>query len=332
MPREERRAPHSAPDVRRRDSQARDGTCVPIQGRGDAVQAIQEVTCLGSGKFPNRNICCEEVVENTMEGCRVGKGQGKGAKELDELGFKGGWMRTKSLQGSNNPARSLTLEVKTSFSICKQTHELCRRIPFKDHDQRNAKRVLCRVRAIKNKGQRLRSGPGGKIRVPVWAKLRPSLEDRLPACRKAADHADPHGCSQEKKTARLLFKNVSEVVRPNSVAVKEGTDPLSLQRLGLNHRRKEIDTAKETGTATNCHGRRESGVVIPDGFPAETGELAKNSRRRGGKAKFVPQATEEFGRDKKRTASKGETARENILRDSFQAGVKSIPVLLNPIR
>src|SRR5262245_43411285 len=110
MLREERRAPHSAPDVRRRDSQARDGTCVPVQSRGDAVQAIQEVTCLGSGEIPNRNICCEEVVENAMKGGRVRKRQGEGAKELDELGFKGEWMRTNALQGSNNLARGLALE------------------------------------------------------------------------------------------------------------------------------------------------------------------------------------------------------------------------------
>src|SRR5262245_59665909 len=206
-------------------------------------------------------------------------------------------MGTKALEGSNDPARGLTLEANTSFGICKQTHELCRRIPFKDHDQRNAKRVLSRVRAIKNKGQRLRSGPGRKIRISVWAKLHPSLEDRLPACREAANHTDAHGCSQEKKTAGLLFEDVAEIVRPNGVAIEEGTDPLSLQRLGLDHRRKEVDTTREAGTATNCHGRRKSGGVIPDSFPAKTGGLAENSRRRGGKAKFVPQATAEFGRD-----------------------------------
>src|SRR5262245_36436787 len=118
MPREERRVPHSMPDVRRGDSQARDGTCVPVQSRGDAVQAIQEVTCLGSGEFLNRNVCCEEVVEDTVERGRVGKGQGKGAKELDELGFKRGWMGTKALEGSNDPARGLTLEASTGFGVC----------------------------------------------------------------------------------------------------------------------------------------------------------------------------------------------------------------------
>ena len=37
MTRKERRAPYPTPDIRRRDSQARDGTRVPVQDRGNAV-------------------------------------------------------------------------------------------------------------------------------------------------------------------------------------------------------------------------------------------------------------------------------------------------------
>ena len=80
-----------------------------------------------------------------------------------------------------------------------------------------------------------------------------------------------------------------------------------------------MNTASLAGTTTDVHGRRKARVVIPDRFPAETGELIEHSGRPGrGKTEFVPQTAEEHGSDAERMALKCQTARENVLEDGFQ--------------
>src|SRR5690349_10679917 len=63
VPREKRRAPNALPDVRRRNTETRNGTDIPIQGRGDTAQGMQKATGLGSGKGRNRGIRGQKVHE-----------------------------------------------------------------------------------------------------------------------------------------------------------------------------------------------------------------------------------------------------------------------------
>jgi len=129
-----------------------------------------------------------------------------------------------------------------------------------------------------------------------------------------------------------LAQDVLKSGGPESVTSEKGADPLSLQSRCLGHRREEVETTRLAGTTTNVRGGGNARVVIPDSAPAKTSELIKLSRRRRGEAEFIPQTAEEQGGNTERTALKRQSARKNILRDSFQLVVEGSPVFLNPIR
>jgi hypothetical protein len=108
--RKERVAPNPMPDIRRRDSQAGEGTRIPVQDRGDAVQVIDVTTGLDSRQLRNRSITNQKVGIQVGKGGRVGKGERKRTKEMDELSFKGGWVATNAVENFADPNRSLTAE------------------------------------------------------------------------------------------------------------------------------------------------------------------------------------------------------------------------------
>src|SRR4029079_8728019 len=79
--RKERRAPNPTPDIRRRDSQTGDGTRIPVQDRGDVVQAVDVTTGLDSRQLRNRSITNQKVGVQVRKGGRVEKGERKRTKE-----------------------------------------------------------------------------------------------------------------------------------------------------------------------------------------------------------------------------------------------------------
>jgi hypothetical protein len=70
MARSNRRAPKTRPDVRRRDSQTRNGASRPIQSQVDLVRFVKKTTSLGSSELACRNICSQKIVKN---GRRTGR-------------------------------------------------------------------------------------------------------------------------------------------------------------------------------------------------------------------------------------------------------------------
>ena len=96
----------------------------------------------------------------------------------------------------------------------------------------------------------------------------------------------------------------------------------------MNSRRKVVDSTLKAGATTDQLRRHESGVVIPDRLPSQLIEPVKVLVGRKRESEFVPQTSEEFRGGDERTALKGEVAREDIPRDRFKLGVKSVPILL----
>jgi len=145
--RKERRAPNPTPDIRRRDSQTGDGTRIPIQDRGDMVQAIDVTTGLDSRQLGNRSIANQKVGVQVGKGGRVGKGERKRTKEMDELSFEGGWVATNAVKNFAYPNRSLTAEANRGSSIWYKHRVGTGVVVHEQGDQRNANQVASRVRA-----------------------------------------------------------------------------------------------------------------------------------------------------------------------------------------
>ena len=82
MARKEGATPYAVPDVRRRDSQARKGTAVPIQGLGNSVQCVQVVSCNGSSDLAQRDVGHQEMIEKKREG--RGEKRRKGRRKKDK--------------------------------------------------------------------------------------------------------------------------------------------------------------------------------------------------------------------------------------------------------
>lgn len=149
VPRKGRRAPKPSPDVRGRSTQTGDGAGRPVQGRGNPSLAVQKAASLGNGQLPDRNISSQQVVEKKVSANRVGKGRGrgnvKGAEELDELSDKGRGMVTNNRESRDDTLRSLAPEPDTSVSIGQKPRPRQNGIPFQSHDQRNAVWVVSRM-------------------------------------------------------------------------------------------------------------------------------------------------------------------------------------------
>jgi hypothetical protein len=77
MARSNRRAPNTRPDVRRRDSQTRNGTSRPVQSQVYLVRFVKKTTSLGGGELACRDICSQKIVENGRRTGRGGKGRGR---------------------------------------------------------------------------------------------------------------------------------------------------------------------------------------------------------------------------------------------------------------
>ena len=180
------------PDVRRGNTQTKDNTFVPVQGRGDAVQAVQKATSLGRGQFLNRSIGSQKVLDSES---RTGEKERKGERteEVDELSFEGGWCVTNTLKNGANPSRSLALKTNAG-SIVRNKDRMCSgRINHEQMHQRYPIHVMSGMGAGRDEGQRLRRRPGGEIRIPVGTKFRPGFENRLPSNREFANRVESHG-------------------------------------------------------------------------------------------------------------------------------------------
>jgi hypothetical protein len=139
VPREKRRAPNALPDVRRRNTQTRNGTDIPIQGRGDTVQAIQKTTGLGSGKGRNRGIRGQKVHERGVRGSGAGKRERVRADKMDKLGNKRGWGGANRVKSITEPTRSFPAKTNTSGGVRNKRRIGTGRISDEQEHQRNTK-------------------------------------------------------------------------------------------------------------------------------------------------------------------------------------------------
>ena len=234
----------------------------------------------------------------------------------------------KSIQ---NPNRGLATEANRDFSFGNQRWSRPG-VQVKHQKQRYASRVDPVVGGGKRKMEGLSNRPVRKVRVPVRAESGPSLEDGLPSHRIVVDKAFAHSLCQKRHTTRFLIEDVEESVMPKGVVRKEVDNPLGLKSPALNSGRKVVDSTLKAGATTDQLRRHESGVVIPDRLPSQLIEPVKVLVRRKRKSEFVPQTSEEFRGGDKRAALEGEVARENVPRNRFKLGVKSVPILLHPFR
>jgi hypothetical protein len=152
MTRKERGAPKPTPDIRRRDSQAGDGTRIPVQDRGNAVQPINETTGLDRGKLRNGGITNQEVGVQVGNGGGVRKGKRERAKEMDELCFERGWGSTNTLKDFDDAFGSLTAETRLGISI-RYKHRVSTRVVIHEQgNQRNTDLVPSGVSAGRDIG------------------------------------------------------------------------------------------------------------------------------------------------------------------------------------
>jgi hypothetical protein len=139
VPREERRAPNTLPDVRGRNTQTRNGTDVPIQGRGDAVQTVQKTTGLGSSKGRNRGIRSHKMQKRSVRGSRAGKRERVRTDEMDELGNKRGRVFANIVKSVTEPTRSFPAKTNASGSVRDKRRIGTGRIVNEQEHQRNTK-------------------------------------------------------------------------------------------------------------------------------------------------------------------------------------------------
>ena len=139
VPREKRRAPNALPDVRRRSTQTRNGTDIPIQGRGDAVQTVQKTMGLGSGKGRNRGVGSHKMQERSVCGSRAGKRERVRADEMDELGNKRGRGGANIVKSITEPTRSFPAKTNTSGGVRNKRRIGTGRISDEQEHQRNTK-------------------------------------------------------------------------------------------------------------------------------------------------------------------------------------------------
>jgi len=139
VPREEWRAPNALPDVRGRNTQARNGTDIPIQGRGDAVQTVQKTTGLGSGKGRNRGVGSDKMQERSVGGSRAGKRERVRADEMDELGNKRGRGVANIVKSVTEPTRSFPAKTNASGGVRNKRRIGTGRIGDEQEHQRNTK-------------------------------------------------------------------------------------------------------------------------------------------------------------------------------------------------
>jgi hypothetical protein len=81
------------------------------------VQAIDVTTGLDSRQLRNGSIGNQKVGVQVGKGGRVGKGERKRTKEMDELSFEGGWVATNAVKNFAYPNRSLTAEANRGSSV-----------------------------------------------------------------------------------------------------------------------------------------------------------------------------------------------------------------------
>jgi len=139
VPREEWRAPNALPDVRGRNTQTRNGTDIPIQGRGDTVQAIQKTTGLGSGKGRNRGIRGQKVHERGVCGSGAGKRERVRADKMDKLGNKRGRGVANIVKSVTEPTRSLPAKTNASGGVRNKRRIGTGRIVNEQKHQRDTK-------------------------------------------------------------------------------------------------------------------------------------------------------------------------------------------------
>ena len=132
VPREEWRAPG-------RNTQTRNGTDIPIQGRGDAVQTVQKTMGLGSGKGRNRGVGSDKMQERSVCGSRAGKRERVRADEMDELGNKRGRGVANIVKSVTEPTRSFPAKTNASGGVRNKHRIGTGRIGDEQEHQRNTK-------------------------------------------------------------------------------------------------------------------------------------------------------------------------------------------------
>jgi len=131
------------------------------------------MTATGSGQLADRKVGREKKIEQRAETGRVRERVGLGTEKLDELSFERGGVVTNTLQGGDDPYRSLTREPISRNVVRNKDEPLSGWIQVNHQTQGNAFRIASGRRAGKTVLKCLRNRPDGEVRVPMRTEFSP---------------------------------------------------------------------------------------------------------------------------------------------------------------